>query len=158
MVSRFQPSRLLTPFLIFLIVIAASYWLNPAPWHQLSNVSKLLFGGSSLVVVGLIATLRNRMYLRIDERGIEIKYAVGAARFYAWSDIESARIFRIRFFMIPMASSIHLKLRPGARSGNAARKVAGAITGSHASFPALFEESAQEIVEKINSFKRQAVQ
>lgn len=139
MYSRFQPFRLLTPFLILLVFCAVSYWLNPTSWRHLSLVSKGLFAGSALVVIALLLALRNRMYLRMDERGIEIQYIAGAPRFHAWSDIDSVRIFKVRLFMIPMTSSIHLRLKQG----------------STKSFPAFFEESAQEIVEKINFFKRQ---
>jgi len=137
--SRFQPFRLLTPFLILLVICALSYWLNPTPWRHLSIVSKSLFAGSALVVIGLLLTLRNRMYLRMDARGIEIQYIAGTPRFYAWGDIDSARIFKVRFLMIPMTSSIHLRLKQG----------------STKTIPAFFEESAEEMVEKINFYTRQ---
>ncbi len=155
MVARFQPSRLITPLLLFLVVIAASYLLNPEPWRHLSVSLKVYFAGIVLFFIALIALLRNKMYLRIDERGLEIKYVVGSPRFYTWSDIESARIFKVRFLLIPLTSSIHLQLRPGLRSSNPVRKAAGALTGSSTSFPSFFDESAEEIVEKINFFKRQ---
>lgn len=139
MTSRFQPFRLLTPFVILLLIGVASYWLNPEPWHHLSMVTKLLFAGTLLVVIVLAVVLRNKMYLRIDERGVTIQYIAGAPRFFAWSAIDSVRIVRIRFLLIPMASSIHLRMK----------------SGSVSTIPAFFEESAQDIAEKINFFKRQ---
>lgn len=155
--SRFQPLRLLRPFLILLFLAAVSYWLNPVPWQHLGPETKILFGVTALVVAVLIATVRTRMHLHIDERGIEIKYAVGATKRYAWNDIESASIFRVRFLLIPMTSSIHLKLAPQARSADATRQFASAITGSNVSFPAWFDESAEEIIEKIEFFKRESL-
>lgn len=137
--ARFQPFRLLTPFLILLVICALSYWLNPTPWHHLSIVDKGLFAGSGLLLIALLSALRNRMYLRMDERGLEIQYIAGAPRFDAWSEIDSVRIFKVRFLMIPMTSSIHLRLKQG----------------SARSIPAFFEESPQDIVERINFFKRQ---
>jgi Bacterial PH domain len=139
MTSRFQPFRLLRPFLILALICVGSYWLNPEPWHHLSMSTKLLFGGSLLVVVVLLLTLRNRMFLRIDEQGVTIQYIAGAPRFYAWSAIDSVRIFKVNFLMIPMTSSLHLRMK----------------SGSVASIPGFFDESAQEIAEKINFFKRQ---
>jgi hypothetical protein len=139
MISRFQPFRLMKPFLILLLICVASYWLNPEPWRHLSMVTKLLFGGSLVLVVVLLLTLRNRMFLRIDEQGVTIQYIAGAPRFYAWSAIDTVRIFKFSFLMIPMTSSLHLRMKSGAV----------------ASIPGFFDESTQEIADKINFFKRQ---
>ena len=155
MLYRFQPSRLVTPFLIFLCLIAISYWLNPAPWHHLSTTSEILFGGAFIAALAMIFFLRGRIHLRIDDRGIEVKYAVGEARRYRWDDIESARIHKNRFLLLPFSSSIQLRLRPQARSTNPIRKAAGVITGANASFPAFFELGAEEIIERINFYKSQ---
>ena len=156
MTSHFQPTRLLTPVLLFLLIVAVSYWLNPGPWHHLTLQSKLLFAASALAVLILIAAVGNTMYLRIDERGLEIKYAIGPPRLYAWGDIESARIVKARFLLIPMLSSVHLRLRPGLRSTNPIRRLAGAVNHSDASIPAFFDESAEEIIEKIEFYKRES--
>ncbi len=154
MISRFEPSRLATPFLILVAIGAVSYWLNPEPWRHLTLASKLLFAVSALAVGAMLLLMRSRIYLRIDERGLEIKYAVGAPRFYPWADIESARIVRVRFLLIPMAASVHLRLRPEAQSANPARRTVAAVTGANASIPGFFELSPDDIVEKIEFFKR----
>jgi hypothetical protein len=155
MISRFQPTRLITPLLIILCICAFSYWLNPDPWRHLTSTTNALFAASFLVFIILMITMRNRLYLRIDERGVEIKYAVGAPRFYPWADIESARIFRKRFLLIPVMSTIRLNLRPQARPTNAIRKAASAVTGYDATFPAFFDLSATEIIERITFYKSQ---
>ena len=155
MTYRFQPTRLLTPVLIFLLIAAVSYWLNPEPWHHLSATSKVLFGGAFLVVLAMIFFLRDRMHLRIDDQGIEIKYAVGQPRLYRWTDIESARIHSIRFLLIPLSSSIQLRLRPQARSTNPVKRAVSAVSGMNASFPAFFDLSSREIIERINFYKSQ---
>ncbi|RXH57915.1 hypothetical protein [Granulicella sibirica] len=156
MTSRFQPTRLTTPILLFLCVAAVSYWLNPEPWRHLTFQTELLFGGSAVVLILLAIVMRNTMYLRMDERGLEIKYVVGAPRLYTWDDIESAYIFKVRFLRLPMFSSVHLRLRPGLRSSNPVSRVAGAINQSDASIPAFFDESAEEIIEKIEFYKRES--
>ncbi len=155
MISRFQPARLLTPLLIFVCICAFSYFLNPDPWHHLTPATKAIFAASFLTLILLMVTMRSRLYLRIDERGLEIKYAVGAPRFYSWDDIESARIFRRRILLIPVVSTIRLNLRPRARSANAIRKAASAVNAYDATFPAFFDLSATEIMERIAFYKNQ---
>jgi hypothetical protein len=154
MTLRFQPARLLTPVLLVLILVAVSYWVNPEPWKHLGLREKLLFGGAALVFAGLMVGMRTRSYLRMEERGLEIKYVFGAARFYAWRDIEAVRIVKKRIFLIPVLSSIGLKLREAARPTNAVRRAAGGLVGYDVSFLAVYDESAEEIAEKIASFKR----
>jgi hypothetical protein len=153
MITRFQPTRLMTPVLIFLCICAFSYWVNPVPWHHLDLTTKTLFAFAALVLVGLVIALRNRLYLCIDDRGLKIQYPFGAPRFYAWADIESARIFSKRIFLIPVISTIRLTLHPGARSSDPVRRAASFVTRSDATFPAFFDLSAAEILERINSYK-----
>lgn len=151
MISRFQPTRLTTPVLILLVIAAVSYWANPEAWQHLSMGTEALFAGSLIAIAGMIVLFRRRMYLQIDERGIEVQLAVGAPRTYLWQEIESAGIFRVRFLLIPLMSSIHLRLR----STGVLRGVAGRIAGFNASFPAFFDWSAEEIMEKIEFYQRQ---
>jgi len=148
---------LLTPFLILALLAGFSYCLNPAPWHHMSAGTEAVFAGTGVLLVILTTVMRKNMYLRMDERGLEVKYAVGAPRTYAWPEIESAKIVRFTFLRIPMTSSIHLRLRRDLRSQNVVRKMAGGVTGSDASFPAFFDESAEEIVEKIQFYKRESM-
>ena len=155
MISRFQPARLLTPILIFVCVCAFSYLLNPDPWRHLSPGTEAIFAASLLVLILLMVTMRNRLYLRIDERGLEIKYVVGAPRFYSWDDIESAHIFRKRVLLLPVMCTIRLKLRQQARSTSTLRRGASAISGYDATFPAFFDLSATEIMERIAFYKSQ---
>ena len=96
MISRFQPTRLTTPVLILLVIAAVSYWANPEAWQHLSMGTEALFAGSLIAIAGMIVLFRRRMYLQIDERGIEVQLAVGAPRTYLWQEIESAGIFRVR--------------------------------------------------------------
>lgn len=156
MVSQFQPARLLTPVLVFFVLAGVSYWINPVPWQHMSARTEATLALSGLFIAALIVVLRRKLYLRIDERGLEVQLAAGAPRIYAWKDIEAVKIVRLRFLLMPLTSSIHLRLRPGLRSGSVVRKAAGAVTGSDASFPAFFEESAEEIVEKIEFFRRES--
>jgi hypothetical protein len=140
MLSRFQPTRLTTPVLILLAIAGVSYWANPEPWHHLSPAVQATFAVSLLVVIALALVARGRMTLRVDERGIQVCYLVGAPRQYSWKEIEAAGLFKLRFLRIPLAYSIHLRLSNGGR----------------ASIPAFFEESAPEILEKILFYKREA--
>jgi hypothetical protein len=156
MISRFQPLWLIRMFLIFLPLFAVSYWLNPNSWHHLSIAADGLFAASFLALVVLIVVMRNRMYLRLDEQGLEIQFAVGAPRSYKWADIDSVSIVRIQF-LITLASSIRLQLRPGVRPANIVDKATAAIIGPSVSFPAFFDETAEEIVEKIEMFKRRSL-
>ena len=156
MVSRFQPTRLTTPFLILLVIAAVSSWVNPAPWQHLSVLTEALFAGGVVVLIGLIVLFRDRMYLQIDESGIKVQLAFGAPRIYVWSDIESASIFRVRFLLIPMMSSIHLRLRSTSGSAGGVRRAAGALVGWNVSFPAFFDWSAEEIMEKIEFYRRRS--
>jgi hypothetical protein len=144
----------MTPVIFILCLIAFSYWLNPEPWHHLTLLTQLTFAAAFLTFVGLAVMARSRSYLRMDERGLEIKYLAGKARVYAWRDIEGARIFRKRFFLVPVMSTIRLKLRPAARPVNAVQRAAGGVMGYDASFLAAYDESAEEILEKIEMFRR----
>src|ERR1700759_756633 len=101
----------MTPVLFILCLVALSFWLNPEPWRHMSLATELLFGGSALALVVMAFAMRNRSYLRMDKRGLEVKYMVGQPRFYAWRDIEGARIFRKRMLLVPVMSTIRLKLR-----------------------------------------------
>ena len=76
--------------------------------------------------------------------------------FTVWSDIESASIFRVRFLLIPMMSSIHLRLRSTSGSAGGVRRAAGALVGWNVSFPAFFDWSAEEIMEKIEFYRRRS--
>ena len=154
MTLRFQPGRLMTPVMFFLVLIAVSYWLNPEPWHHLSLLSQLLFAGALLVLTALMIAMRRRSYLRFDERGLEIQSLAGAPRLYAWQDIESARVYKKRVLMVPVLSTIRLTLRQKARSENAARRAARSISGFDATFLAVYDESAEQILEKIQMFQR----
>ncbi|MCU1322343.1 MAG: hypothetical protein JWM43_1992 [Acidobacteriaceae bacterium] len=155
MVYRFQPTRLMTPLVVLCGLCAVSYWLNPEPWHHLSFATQALFAAALIVFAALMLLLRSRMSLRIDERGIEVFYPIGAPRFYAWAEIEAARIIRKRIFLIPVMSSIGLNLREGARPTNAVLRAAGAVNGYNASFPAFFDLSDTEILERIAFYKSQ---
>jgi hypothetical protein len=150
MLYRFQPTRLLTPILVFLGICAISYWLNPEPWHHLSLATQSLFALAALIIVVLMITLRNRLYLRIQDHGLEIKYATGAPRLYAWADIQSARIVTRRIFLVPVLTSIGLTLTPEARAANVVRRAARTVVGYDATFPAVFDLSAPEILDRIN--------
>jgi hypothetical protein len=153
MITRFQPARLMTPVLVFLCICAISYWANPAPWRHLDFTTEALFAFAAIVFAGLAIALRKRLYLCIDDKGLKIQYAVGAPRFYAWSDIESAYIFKRRIFLVPVMSTIRLTLRPGAASSNPVRQAASFVARSDATFPAFFDLSATEILERINFYK-----
>ena len=153
MTLRFQPARLMTPVLFVLCLIAFSYWLNPEPWHHLTLSTELLFAFAVLTFAGLMIAMRTRTHLRMDERGLEIQYLWGAPRLYAWPDIESARVFKKRMLLVPVLSTIRLRLRPGARSANAVRRAVGGLVGD-VSFLAAYDESAEQILEKIEMFRR----
>ncbi len=155
MTYRFQPFRLMPPIALLAALCAISYWLNPEPWHHLSVATQAIFAAVLVVFAILMIVLRNQLFLRIDERGIEVKYAFGMTRLYAWADIESALIVRKRVLLVPVMSSIGLNLRQGARPANAVLRAAGAITGYSASFPAFFDLSPTEIIERINFYKSQ---
>jgi hypothetical protein len=155
MISRFQPSRLMTPLVVLFGLCAFSYWLNPEPWHHLTLATQAIFATVLIVFAALMIVLRSRMSLRIDERGIEVVYPVGSPRFYAWADIESARIARKTIFLIPVMSTIQLKLRPGTGPTSAVMRTAAAVNGYGASFPAYFDLSAPEIMERIAFYKSQ---
>jgi hypothetical protein len=144
----------MTPVIFILCLIALSYWLNPEPWRHMSLLTEMTFAGALLILVVLGVAARSRSYLRMDERGLEIKYLVGQPRFYAWRDIEGALVFRKRLFLIPVMSTIRLKLRPSARPANSVQRAAGSVMGYDASFLAAYDESAQEILEKIEMFRR----
>jgi hypothetical protein len=90
----------------------------------------------------------------MDETGLEIKYLTGKPRHYAWREIEGARIFRKRMLLVPVMSTIRLKLRPSARPTNSVQRAAGSVMGYDASFLAAYDESAEEILEKIEMFRR----
>lgn len=155
MISRFQPTRLMTPLVVLFGLCAFSYWLNPEPWHHLTLASQALFATVLIVFATMMIVLRSRMFLRIDERGIEVRYPIGSPRFYAWSNIESARIARKRMFLIPVMSSIQLYLRQGALPTNPILRAAAAVNGYSASFPAFFDLGATEILERIEFYKSQ---
>jgi hypothetical protein len=155
MISRFQPSRLMTPLAVLAGLCAISYWLNPESWRHLTFATQAIFAAVLIVFAIMMVVLRSRMSLRIDERGVEIHYATGSPRFYAWTDIESARIARKTIFLIPVMSIIQLNLRPEARSTNAVQRAAATVNGYNASFPAFFDLSAAEILERIAFYKSQ---
>lgn len=144
----------MTPVLFLLVLVALSYWLNPEPWRHLNLITKVTFAGGLLVLAGLAWAMRERSYLRIDERGIEIRYLVGAPRSYAWRDIESAHIFKKRMLMVPVLSTIQLKLRPEARPANTVRRAAGSLVGYDATFLAAYDDDADKILETIRLFQR----
>lgn len=144
----------MTPVIFILCLIALSYWLNPEPWHHMSLLTEVMFGGALLILVALGVAGRTRSYLRMDERGLEIRYLVGKPRLYAWRDIEGARVFRKRLLLIPVMATIRLKLRPSARPANSVQRAAGRVMGYDASFLAAYDESAGEILEKIEMFRR----
>ena len=154
MIFRFQPARLMTPLIFILLLGALSYYLKPEPWHHLSVPVIAAFVGGPVVLLCLGLAMRARSYLKMDERGLEIKYIVGSPQFYAWTDIESARIFRKRMFLVPVMSTIRLRLRPSARSANVVRRAAGNLTGADVTFLAAYDESPQQILEKIQMFQR----
>ena len=153
MTLRFQPARLLTPVLFVLCLVALSYWLNPEPWRHMTLSTKLLFAFAALTFAGLMVAMRTRSHLRMDERGLEIQYLWGAPRLYAWRDIESAQVFKKRMLMVPVLSTIRLRLRQGAQPANAVRRAVGGLVGD-ASFLAVYDESAEQILEKIEMFRR----
>ncbi len=154
MTLRFQPARLMTPVLFVLCLVALSYWLNPEPWHHMSMPTELLFAGAALIFVGLMVAMRTRSHLRMDERGLEIQYLWGAPRLYAWRDIENAQVFHKRLFLVPVLSMIRLKLRQQARPANPVQRAAGNVMGYDATFLAVYDESAEQILEKIQMFRR----
>lgn len=154
MTLRFQPARLMMPFLILAVVAAVSFWLNPGSWKRLSLFDEVVFGGVAVVLAGLLVAIRKRLYLRMDERGLEIRYVMGEARVYAWRDIEAVRIVKKRILFIPVLSTIGLKLRETARPANRLRRAASDLVGYDVSFLAVYEESAEEIAETIASFRR----
>ena len=153
MTLRFQPARLMTPVLFVLVLIAFSYWFNPQPWRHLTLSTELLFAFALVTFAGLMIAMRTRSHLRLDERGLEIQYLWGAPRLCAWPDIESARIFKKRMLMVPVLSTIRLQLRPGARSTNSIQRAFGGLVGD-VSFLAVYDESAEQILEKIEMFRR----
>jgi hypothetical protein len=154
MTLRFQPARLMTPVIFILCLVALSYWLDPEPWRHMSLLTETTFAGALLILVGMAVAARSRSYLRMDERGLEIKYLAGKPRVYAWMDIEGARIFKKRLFLVPVMSTIRLKLRATVRPANAMQRAAGSVMGYDASFLAAYDESAEEILEKIEMFRR----
>ncbi|WP_158945982.1 PH domain-containing protein [Granulicella sp. S190] len=155
MISRFQPARLTSPVIFVLALMILSYWLNPEAWRHLSLLTESLFAFFFLTFAVLTLAMRSHSYLRIDEHGLEIKYLTGAPRLYPWADIESARIVKKRILLVPVLSSIALKLRQSARPSNTLRRSAGSLVGYDVTFLAVYDESAQEILEKIQSFTRQ---
>jgi hypothetical protein len=144
----------MTPVIFFLALMAFSYWLNPEPWRHLGRVTEVAFGGALLLLAGMAWAMRERSYLRLDERGLEIRYLIGTPRFYAWRDIEGARIFKKRLLMVPVLATIRLKLRPEARPANALRRTASSLVGYDATFLAAYDDSAEEILEKMEMFRR----
>lgn len=155
MLYRFQPARLMPPVLLLAALCGVSYWLNPAPWHHLTFSTQAIFAAAFAVFAILMITLRSRSWLRIDERGIEVKFATGTPRFYAWQDIVSAGIGKKTIFLVPISSSIQLQLDPTAKPTNAIQKAASAINRYDATFPAYFDISPTEILERIQFYKSQ---
>jgi hypothetical protein len=156
MISRFQPTRLMTPLVVLFGLCAVSYWLNPKPWHHLTIATQTIFATILIVFVILMVVLRSRMSLLMDERGIKVHYPTGSPRLYAWADIESARIAKKTIFLIPVMSIIQLNLRAGAGPKNAILRAAASMNGYNASFPAFFDLSATEIMERIAFYKSQS--
>jgi hypothetical protein len=155
MLYRFQPARLMPPVLLLAAMCAVSYRLYPESWHHLTRNTQVIFAVCFLTFAILMIILRNRCWLRIDERGIEVKFATGTPRFYDWQDVVSARISRKTVMLIPFFSSIQLQLRPASQPANVLRQAASAVGGFDATFPSYFEISPTEILERIHFYKSQ---
>lgn len=143
------------PVLLLAALCGVSYWLNPESWHHLSLSTQLVLAAAFAVFAILMIVMRNRSWLRIDERGIEVKFATGTTRFYAWQDIISAGIGQKRIFLVPVFSSIQLQLSPTAKPTNTLEKAAWVINRYDATFPSYFDISPTEILERIQFYKSQ---